>query len=343
MTPPHVAAGINLSFWPFGVDRAARRRLLHPPHAARATASTPPSLRAYVKQLLRERFPQEFYPEGGRSRSGKLLFPKTGLFSMEVDAWLDERGATTSSSCPSRSTTSGSWRAAATRASWPGGEKTKEDLRGLLQAPQGPAAPLRAPHRAVRGADLAARLRARSGSGSGAQSLTLDDEPRAGARHARAAQPRATSGRSLVQALANRVAYGINRAATVTPGRARRRRPARARPARTPAAEEWRAASSCSATSRRERGARFSRGLAGAPPIPRVPGPSPTPWRASLKEGLIRVERAAGETIYQAGGGAAYAARLPQERGASTATCALALVARAGPARMRPGRAPSPR
>ena len=128
LTPPHVAAGINLSFWPFGA--IARhgggffiRRSLRGDRVYTAV------LRAYVKQLLRNRYPQEFYLEGGRSRTGKLLFPKTGLFSMEVDAWLEGR-ARTSSSCQSPSTTSASSRAAATRASWPGAKRTRRTSVG---------------------------------------------------------------------------------------------------------------------------------------------------------------------------------------------------------------------
>ncbi|HYG68050.1 MAG TPA: 1-acyl-sn-glycerol-3-phosphate acyltransferase, partial [Anaeromyxobacteraceae bacterium] len=88
MTPPHVAAGINLSFWPFG-PIARRGGAFFIRRKVRGDRIYTAVLRAYVKHLLRERFPQEFYVEGGRSRTGKLLFPKTGLVSMEVDAWLD--------------------------------------------------------------------------------------------------------------------------------------------------------------------------------------------------------------------------------------------------------------
>ena len=45
-------------------------------------------VRAYVKRLMRDGFPQEFFIEGGRSRTGKVQSPKLGLLSMEVDAWL---------------------------------------------------------------------------------------------------------------------------------------------------------------------------------------------------------------------------------------------------------------
>ena len=43
---------------------------------------------AYVKRLLQDGFTQEFFIEGGRSRTGKLLPPKFGMLTLEVDAWL---------------------------------------------------------------------------------------------------------------------------------------------------------------------------------------------------------------------------------------------------------------
>jgi len=89
LLPPHVAAGINLAFWPFGA--IARwcggffiRRSFKGDHLYGAV------LRAYVKRLIRDGFPQEFFIEGGRSRTGKLASPKTGLLAMEVEAWHEE-------------------------------------------------------------------------------------------------------------------------------------------------------------------------------------------------------------------------------------------------------------
>src|SRR5207302_1194069 len=43
---------------------------------------------AYVKRLLQDGFSQECFIEGGRSRTGKLLSPKFGMLTLEVDAWL---------------------------------------------------------------------------------------------------------------------------------------------------------------------------------------------------------------------------------------------------------------
>jgi glycerol-3-phosphate O-acyltransferase len=87
LSPPLIAAGDNLSFWPLGpllrrsgaffIRRSFRGRKLY---AALVDA--------YMRKLLVEGFPIEFFLEGGRSRTGKLLPPKYGLMSMFVDAAL---------------------------------------------------------------------------------------------------------------------------------------------------------------------------------------------------------------------------------------------------------------
>jgi glycerol-3-phosphate O-acyltransferase len=44
--------------------------------------------RSYVSYLVREGFTQEFFIEGGRSRTGKTLSPKLGLLAWDVEAFL---------------------------------------------------------------------------------------------------------------------------------------------------------------------------------------------------------------------------------------------------------------
>ncbi|MFH0800508.1 MAG: 1-acyl-sn-glycerol-3-phosphate acyltransferase [Pseudomonadota bacterium] len=85
MTVPHIAAGINLRFWPVGgifrhcgayfIRRAFRGNDLY-----RAVLAT------YLKVLLREGYSQEFFIEGGRSRTGKLCRPRMGMLSMLHEA-----------------------------------------------------------------------------------------------------------------------------------------------------------------------------------------------------------------------------------------------------------------
>ncbi len=84
---PIVAAGINLSFWPFGsiirslggyfVKRNARNDRIHML-----------LLKRYVTYLVKRGYLQEFFIEGGRSRSGRMAQPKVGLLSTMVTAYL---------------------------------------------------------------------------------------------------------------------------------------------------------------------------------------------------------------------------------------------------------------
>jgi len=87
---PFVAAGINLSFWPIGyifrksgaffIRRSFKGLDLYSEVFAR-----------YVKAMLNERMPIEFFIEGGRSRTGKMVMPKFGLLSMILKAY-QQRG-----------------------------------------------------------------------------------------------------------------------------------------------------------------------------------------------------------------------------------------------------------
>ncbi len=86
-SPPLSAAGDNMNFWPVGtmlrrgggffIRRSFRQKPLY-----RALVD------AYMRKILVEGFHMEFFVEGGRSRTGKLLSPKYGMLSMVVDAAL---------------------------------------------------------------------------------------------------------------------------------------------------------------------------------------------------------------------------------------------------------------
>jgi len=86
MIPPHIAAGVNLSFWPLGpIFRRSGAFFLR-----RSFAGDPlyPILfNAYLVKLLEEGFAIEFFIEGTRSRTGKLNPPKYGMLNMIVDAF----------------------------------------------------------------------------------------------------------------------------------------------------------------------------------------------------------------------------------------------------------------
>lgn len=81
---PHVAAGANLSFFPFG-PLARRGGAFFIRRSFKGDPLYPQVVKAYVKRLLKDSFTQEFFIEGGRSRTGKTLSPKLGFLSIIVD------------------------------------------------------------------------------------------------------------------------------------------------------------------------------------------------------------------------------------------------------------------
>jgi glycerol-3-phosphate O-acyltransferase len=89
MHPPRIAAGKNLSFWPLGpIFRGSgaffiRRRFL----GGKLYAEV---LFTYIKTLLRSGYNLEFFIEGGRSRTGKLVLPKLGLLNMILRAYEEK-------------------------------------------------------------------------------------------------------------------------------------------------------------------------------------------------------------------------------------------------------------
>jgi glycerol-3-phosphate O-acyltransferase len=86
----HTLAGINMAFWPIGpLSRRAGVIFIR-----RDTKDNPVyrwTLREYVGFLVEKRFGLQWYPEGTRSRTGKLLPPKLGLLVYVVDAYLEGR------------------------------------------------------------------------------------------------------------------------------------------------------------------------------------------------------------------------------------------------------------
>ena len=87
LVPPHIAARDNMAFGPFGlIFRLAGAFYL------RKSFDDPlykQVFRAYIAYLVREGFTQEFFIEGGRSRTGKTLAPRLGMVAWNVDAFLE--------------------------------------------------------------------------------------------------------------------------------------------------------------------------------------------------------------------------------------------------------------
>lgn len=86
MPCPLIAAGKNLSFWPLGpIFRGGGAFFLR--RTFKGEILYPKIFDAYIKKVLDEGFHIEFFVEGGRSRTGKLLIPKIGLLSILMDAY----------------------------------------------------------------------------------------------------------------------------------------------------------------------------------------------------------------------------------------------------------------
>lgn len=86
LVPPHVAAGINLSFFPIGpvFRRAGAFFLRRSFEGNRLYAAV---FRGYVQLLIKDGASQEFFIEGTRSRTGKTLQPRLGMLGMILEAY----------------------------------------------------------------------------------------------------------------------------------------------------------------------------------------------------------------------------------------------------------------
>jgi glycerol-3-phosphate O-acyltransferase len=85
LPPNHTAAGINMNFWPVG-PLIRRTGAFFIRRSFKDNPLYKFVLRSYLDYLLEKRFPLEWYMEGGRSRTGKLLPPRFGLLSWVVDS-----------------------------------------------------------------------------------------------------------------------------------------------------------------------------------------------------------------------------------------------------------------
>ncbi|CAM3154221.1 glycerol-3-phosphate 1-O-acyltransferase PlsB [Vibrio rarus] len=87
MVPPHIAAGVNLNFFPAGpIFRRGGAFFIRRSFKGNKLYST--IFREYLAELFVKGYSVEYFSEGGRSRTGRLLQAKTGMLAMTVQAML---------------------------------------------------------------------------------------------------------------------------------------------------------------------------------------------------------------------------------------------------------------
>ena len=276
-TAPLVAAGANLSFWPLGpLFRRCGAFFLR--RSFKGDKVYAASFKAYIKKLVHDGLHQEFFPEGGRSRTGKLLTPKLGMLTWQVEAVLD--GARNDlyfvpvSIDYEKVVESDSY-----SKELAGGEKKPEDLKALLSAPKVLAARYGRIHLTFdEPLSLVEFMQARGLS----PQVPVTDEQKKG----------------LVRALGNRVMYGISKVSTVTPHAlvsasllAHRRRGLTQRELTDRISLLRRIA--------HEDGARLSAELVNAPSNPETLGPVQDAMREFISDEMVRTKEARGEVSYQ--------------------------------------------
>ncbi|CAD6510649.1 Glycerol-3-phosphate acyltransferase [Candidatus Profftia tarda] len=87
LVPPHIAAGINLNFWPVGsILRRLGAFFIRRTFKGNKLYST--IFREYLSELFSRGYSIEYFMEGGRSRTGRLLEPKTGTLAITIQSIL---------------------------------------------------------------------------------------------------------------------------------------------------------------------------------------------------------------------------------------------------------------
>lgn len=87
LVTPHIAAGVNLNFWPVGgIFRRGGAFFLRRSFAGNKLYTA--VFREYLELLFNKGYPVKYYAEGGRSRTGRLLPPKTGMLAMTLQAMI---------------------------------------------------------------------------------------------------------------------------------------------------------------------------------------------------------------------------------------------------------------
>jgi glycerol-3-phosphate O-acyltransferase len=84
IAPPHIAAGVNLAFFPVGgIFRRTGAYFIRRKIAGNFLYTK--MLESYFEWMLQQKICQEFYMEGGRSRDGKIRDAQSGILTLFVE------------------------------------------------------------------------------------------------------------------------------------------------------------------------------------------------------------------------------------------------------------------
>lgn len=131
VNPPHIVAGANLAFFPLGpffrrTGAFFMRRTFKDDKLYAAV------FERYIVELVRTGTSIEFFPEGTRSRTGKMLMPRFGILKMCVDAFR-EGASSDLIFVPISLDYERIIEASAYERELMGADKKAEDVRGLLK------------------------------------------------------------------------------------------------------------------------------------------------------------------------------------------------------------------
>ena len=133
IAPPHIIAGINLNFWPFG-SIAKRGGAIFIRRSFKDKPLYGEVLRRYIMALLSQKINLEFFIEGARSRNGKLVPPKFGILKMITDNYLSGDLTEKVRFVPMSIIYDRVTEASAHRKELEGGDKVPESFSGLFKA-----------------------------------------------------------------------------------------------------------------------------------------------------------------------------------------------------------------
>lgn len=132
LMPPHIVAGENLDFPPVGA-LFRRSGAFFIRRSFKGDQVYALALATYMGKILAEGYPIEFFIEGGRSRTGKLLAPRFGVLRMILDRFLCG-GFEKLKIVPVAVTYERVIEAGAHQKELVGGEKHKENLGALIRS-----------------------------------------------------------------------------------------------------------------------------------------------------------------------------------------------------------------